>query len=121
RRSAASNWMLPRLLRHSAPPAEWRGEGGRGERGPAVETRARGAEAVPGSGALAVGGAAVIDGPPLVGPPCGVEVEARVSRARSALVFFQAEDGIRDRTVTGVQTCALPIHGPHDARGRRQR
>src|SRR5437867_8149054 len=25
--------------------------------------------------------------------------------------FFQAEDGIRDRTVTGVQTCALPILG----------
>src|SRR5207248_7761090 len=25
--------------------------------------------------------------------------------------FFQAEDGIRDRTVTGVQTCALPIYG----------
>ena len=26
--------------------------------------------------------------------------------------FFQAEDGIRDRLVTGVQTCALPIcHG----------
>src|SRR2546430_5982504 len=26
--------------------------------------------------------------------------------------FFQAEDGIRDLTVTGVQTCALPIsHG----------
>src|SRR5438094_7976000 len=25
--------------------------------------------------------------------------------------FFQAEDGIRDRTVTGVQTCALPISG----------
>src|SRR5207248_3956193 len=25
--------------------------------------------------------------------------------------FFQAEDGIRDRTVTGVQTCALPICG----------
>src|SRR5207245_8110675 len=24
-------------------------------------------------------------------------------------VFFQAEDGIRDATVTGVQTCALPI------------
>src|SRR5437867_10495863 len=24
--------------------------------------------------------------------------------------FFQAEDGIRDRTVTGVQTCALPIY-----------
>src|SRR2546430_9073777 len=25
--------------------------------------------------------------------------------------FFQAEDGIRDLTVTGVQTCALPIFG----------
>src|SRR5205085_9496901 len=25
--------------------------------------------------------------------------------------FFQAEDGIRDLTVTGVQTCALPICG----------
>ena len=24
-------------------------------------------------------------------------------------VFFQAEDGIRDDLVTGVQTCALPI------------
>src|SRR5699024_1069709 len=26
------------------------------------------------------------------------------------LFFFQAEDGIRDRNVTGVQTCALPIY-----------
>src|SRR5882762_7143255 len=26
--------------------------------------------------------------------------------------FFQAEDGIRDSSVTGVQTCALPIY-PH--------
>src|SRR2546430_12535524 len=25
------------------------------------------------------------------------------------VLFFQAEDGIRDLTVTGVQTCALPI------------
>src|SRR5205823_10894979 len=25
------------------------------------------------------------------------------------LFFFQAEDGIRDKLVTGVQTCALPI------------
>src|SRR5256886_6890205 len=33
-------------------------------------------------------------------------------RERSASIvffFFQAEDGIRDLTVTGVQTCALPI------------
>src|SRR3989475_6786346 len=27
----------------------------------------------------------------------------------SSCFFFQAEDGIRDLTVTGVQTCALPI------------
>src|SRR5207244_5207318 len=27
--------------------------------------------------------------------------------------FFQAEDGIRDDLVTGVQTCALPIFGGH--------
>src|SRR5438270_5318142 len=32
---------------------------------------------------------------------------------RASRFFFQAEDGIRDLTVTGVQTCALPIskHG----------
>src|SRR5256886_7686130 len=30
------------------------------------------------------------------------------ARVRS-FFFFQAEDGIRDLTVTGVQTCALPI------------
>src|SRR6266498_2560634 len=29
--------------------------------------------------------------------------------------FFQAEDGIRDADVTGVQTCALPISGRPDA------
>src|SRR5438034_3469097 len=28
---------------------------------------------------------------------------------RSRFFFFQAEDGIRDHCVTGVQTCALPI------------
>src|SRR5437867_10746861 len=33
--------------------------------------------------------------------------------------FFQAEDGIRDRTVTGVQTCALPIY--RSASGRDPR
>src|SRR2546425_12251613 len=39
--------------------------------------------------------------------------------------FFQAEDGIRDKLVTGVQTCALPIYarerrrgGVHGARAR---
>src|SRR5258708_24294778 len=43
--------------------------------------------------------------------------------------FFQAEDGIRDDLVTGVQTCALPIstiercspaHDPEPARTRRE-
>src|SRR5256885_10375715 len=29
---------------------------------------------------------------------------------RSSFFFFQAEDGIRDYKVTGVQTCALPIY-----------
>src|SRR6266853_4357387 len=31
--------------------------------------------------------------------------------------FFQAEDGIRDLTVTGVQTCALPISASFGAGG----
>src|SRR5437016_6943589 len=37
------------------------------------------------------------------------------------LFFFQAEDGIRDWSVTGVQTCALPICTPRscpDSGGR---
>src|SRR2546430_13712417 len=38
----------------------------------------------------------------------GDEVARNASR-KTLLFFFQAEDGIRDLTVTGVQTCALPI------------
>src|SRR2546429_5809724 len=34
---------------------------------------------------------------------------------RLFLFFFQAEDGIRDVAVTGVQTCALPIFAPDEA------
>src|SRR5207249_9273959 len=34
--------------------------------------------------------------------------------------FFQAEDGIRDRNVTGVQTCALPILARDGRRGERE-
>src|SRR5256886_4596343 len=46
------------------------------------------------------------------------QAEGSKARQRAAFVgrdqqqhffFFQAEDGIRDLTVTGVQTCALPI------------
>src|SRR5437762_5919967 len=32
-----------------------------------------------------------------------------VHRENAVTFFFQAEDGIRDTSVTGVQTCALPI------------
>src|SRR5260370_3858592 len=39
------------------------------------------------------------------------------SRRLMIFFFFQAEDGIRDSSVTGVQTCALPIY----ARRRRAR
>src|SRR5690606_40733631 len=35
-------------------------------------------------------------------------------------LFFQAEDGIRDFHVTGVQTCALPISGDDAGGGRLQ-
>src|SRR5688572_6472719 len=35
--------------------------------------------------------------------------------------FFQAEDGIRDLTVTGVQTCALPILAPSRSRAASAR
>src|SRR5437763_6287185 len=34
--------------------------------------------------------------------------------------FFQAEDGIRDTSVTGVQTCALPISGVRCGAGSRR-
>src|SRR2546430_17731225 len=41
-----------------------------------------------------------------------VVTDAKLDPAIASLpgvFFFQAEDGIRDLTVTGVQTCALPI------------
>src|SRR5260370_17592833 len=40
-----------------------------------------------------------------------VRMTLRLSYAvySSTFFFFQAEDGIRDSSVTGVQTCALPI------------
>src|SRR5580698_2204246 len=40
---------------------------------------------------------------------------------RVVLFFFQAEDGIRDCHVTGVQTCALPISPPRVPRAEGQR
>ena len=35
--------------------------------------------------------------------------EKKEKNIRRKFFFFQAEDGIRDDLVTGVQTCALPI------------
>src|SRR5437773_9993197 len=37
-----------------------------------------------------------------------------LDHSSARVFFFQAEDGIRDRDVTGVQTCALPISLPRD-------
>src|SRR5437667_3020873 len=42
--------------------------------------------------------------------PVRVEELLRIPTGKvGARFFFQAEDGIRDRDVTGVQTCALPV------------
>src|SRR2546430_854677 len=41
--------------------------------------------------------------------PACYETCGRGTPGRIYMFFFQAEDGIRDLTVTGVQTCALPI------------
>src|SRR5207245_4559739 len=40
---------------------------------------------------------------------CCLKLQRESSHVADQLFFFQAEDGIRDATVTGVQTCALPI------------
>src|SRR6266496_6264369 len=58
-------------------------------------------------------------------PACGPHPHAAeasslhaVTAAVAAFFFFQAEDGIRDLYVTGVQTCALPISLHRAARAR---
>src|SRR5437868_8328760 len=38
-----------------------------------------------------------------------MRMDSPVCNRYTSYFFFQAEDGIRDRNVTGVQTCALPI------------
>src|SRR5256885_10874584 len=43
------------------------------------------------------------------GLPCVADGSILGTRSRCWCFFFQAEDGIRDYKVTGVQTCALPI------------
>src|SRR5256885_2759134 len=50
----------------------------------------------------------------------GLRLTAAAARAaRQAVFFFQAEDGIRDYKVTGVQTCALPISIYWTSKGSR--
>src|SRR5256886_10732942 len=68
----------------------------------------------------------------IVGVPTGLRFSMLVEGSSSNLCltvnphyyivlffFFQAEDGIRDLTVTGVQTCALPIYAFQSHRYRR--
>src|SRR5687767_15756448 len=50
---------------------------------------------------------------PVFRPPRAVAIEYR-----GYVFFFQAEDGIRDKLVTGVQTCALPIYSSTRLFGR---
>src|SRR5438132_4607367 len=38
-----------------------------------------------------------------------ITIPLTLSNLKLLIFFFQAEDGIRDHCVTGVQTCALPI------------
>src|SRR5256885_871749 len=45
----------------------------------------------------------------VVGPRCCMPWMTEPERRNKQVFFFQAEDGIRDYKVTGVQTCALPI------------
>src|SRR2546421_1441301 len=44
-------------------------------------------------------------------PVFAVSVTEKSPPTLPVFFFFQAEDGIRDLIVTGVQTCALPISG----------
>src|SRR6266567_9095026 len=46
----------------------------------------------------------------MLGVLCALFLFKLVSSCFLVFFFFQAEDGIRDLTVTGVQTCALPIY-----------
>src|SRR5207245_8700873 len=46
---------------------------------------------------------------PWSSPRCSSVSSRDLPLSVTCFFFFQAEDGIRDATVTGVQTCALPI------------
>src|SRR3954449_6119747 len=46
--------------------------------------------------------------------------DGKLTDFKGAVIFFQAEDGIRDSLVTGVQTCALPIYDALPISSRRR-
>src|SRR6266436_3769174 len=52
-------------------------------------------------------------------PIAGGRLGKKEHSAYGYVFFFQAEDGIRDVAVTGVQTCALPISTGAPARAPR--
>src|SRR3989442_6136348 len=47
--------------------------------------------------------------------PTSASADSETGQIISSVFFFQAEDGIRDADVTGVQTCALPISSATNA------
>src|SRR5260370_17552080 len=48
-----------------------------------------------------------------------ISAYSHMTKVKSLFIFFfQAEDGIRDSSVTGVQTCALPIYRGDEFAGR---
>src|SRR5256884_3738665 len=51
-------------------------------------------------------------------PWSGLRIVYELDGWSACVFFFQAEDGIRDVAVTGVQTCALPISEVHAHRRR---
>src|SRR5204863_5506644 len=52
---------------------------------------------------------------------CSSSPSTSITASTAVGFFFQAEDGIRDLYVTGVQTCALPILKSKDPRLGRSR
>src|SRR3989442_4332680 len=72
-----------------------------------------------GAGAVGLHGSTVGEGSAGLQRDSDCPIPKRMPRAGACVFFFQAEDGIRDADVTGVQTCALPISlrpGPSQAR-----
>src|SRR5207245_7392598 len=82
---------------------------------PARAPRPRSAPPTPSSAAAAPPRDAVPARRPAASPPratgraCARPAQNPSGRRQRQIFFFQAEDGIRDATVTAVQTCALPI------------